>query len=218
MTGERFGQLTVVRVAERRSRSGTVWECRCDCGRVVAVVRGNLISGSTTSCGCRKLAVLRDGRETRHAATYARSLGNFIPEPNSGCLLWLGPYDRDGYGEVTRMRKFGERKAHRFFWSEKHGEIPSNMVVMHTCDTPPCVNIDHLCLGTALQNNDDKVSKRRQSRVISDETLRSALSDVLSGMSKKDAARRNGISYVYLIAVTLGRFRNDLTSSVDDSE
>jgi len=37
------------------------------------------------------------------------------------------------------------------------------MMVCHTCDTPSCINIDHLFLGTNQDNVDDMVRKGRQS-------------------------------------------------------
>lgn len=51
LTGQRFGRLTVL--GYEGSRKGrTLWRCRCDCGRETIVLRPNLISGATKSCGC----------------------------------------------------------------------------------------------------------------------------------------------------------------------
>lgn len=35
---------------------------------------------------------------------------------------------------------------------------------MHTCDNPPCVNLDHLRLGTIAENNADRAAKGRSAR------------------------------------------------------
>ena len=58
LSGTRFGRLTVVKLHEMGkivfSGTTSVWECKCDCGSVVNVVRGSLICGGTRSCGCLK--------------------------------------------------------------------------------------------------------------------------------------------------------------------
>lgn len=51
MTGQRFGRLLVIEKAESK-RANTMWLCRCDCGQLRDVDRGNLISGRQVSCGC----------------------------------------------------------------------------------------------------------------------------------------------------------------------
>lgn len=51
MTGQRFGMLTVWYPVEC-TNSGKMWMCRCDCGNVLKVLRGNLLKGAQTSCGC----------------------------------------------------------------------------------------------------------------------------------------------------------------------
>jgi hypothetical protein len=51
-TGKRFGRLVVQKKGVVVGNGETVWLCRCDCGASVAVLRGNLKSGNTRSCGC----------------------------------------------------------------------------------------------------------------------------------------------------------------------
>lgn len=83
------------------------------------------------------------------------------PEPNSGCWLWIGSYDDrpgKGYGFFTLGKLMG---AHRASWLMFRGPIPQSLFVLHKCDTPPCVNPDHLFLGTHLDNVRDSVTKGR---------------------------------------------------------
>ena len=83
-----------------------------------------------------------------------------IPEPMSGCFLWIGSVDGGGYGTFWDGR--GRAKAHRYAWGQKHGPIPEGMHVCHKCDNPPCVNPLHLFLGTAKDNARDKIRKGRE--------------------------------------------------------
>ncbi len=45
-----------------------------------------------------------------------------------------------------------------------NGAIPSGLQVCHKCDVPACCNPAHLFLGTAADNQHDKVAKNRQAR------------------------------------------------------
>lgn len=88
---------------------------------------------------------------------------SYIPEPNSGCWLWLGvPSGNHGYGRIKRGSN--TVMAHRASWEKSNGSIPEGLLVLHKCDNPSCVNPDHLFLGTQQDNENDKVSKGRQSR------------------------------------------------------
>lgn len=48
--GERFGKLVVVRDAGRKF-GGVLWECRCECGRLVKMRASSLVCGDAKSCG-----------------------------------------------------------------------------------------------------------------------------------------------------------------------
>ena len=81
-----------------------------------------------------------------------------IPEPNTGCLLWLGhSYDR--YGNF-KIKGKGVR-AHRYAYELTYGPIPTGLCVLHGCDTPLCVNPEHLFLGTQKENAMDREAKGR---------------------------------------------------------
>lgn len=83
-----------------------------------------------------------------------------IPEPNSGCWLWLGSTGNSGYGK-TRFDHSHDISAHRVSYTAFNGEIPQGMCVLHTCDVRLCVNPNHLFLGTKKQNSMDMVKKGR---------------------------------------------------------
>lgn len=53
ITGQMFGQLTVLGFAGKDKNGGSMWRCRCSCGNDLVVYGGNLKNGNTTSCGCK---------------------------------------------------------------------------------------------------------------------------------------------------------------------
>lgn len=83
----------------------------------------------------------------------------WTPEPNTGCFLWTAARDRDGYG-VFWDGEFN-RKAHRYAYSIAFGTIPDGALVCHRCDTPECVNPEHLWVGTHADNLKDRDQKGR---------------------------------------------------------
>ncbi len=76
------------------------------------------------------------------------------------CWIWTASKNNDGYGQFG-LGNGNMRPAHRISWVLKNGSIPNGMCVLHKCDNPPCVNPDHLFLGTIADNNHDRDSKGR---------------------------------------------------------
>lgn len=87
--------------------------------------------------------------------------GDFIiPEPNSGCWLWIGRRTPAGYGHV-----FAEKTVvyvHRVACEVRHGcGSTDGLFALHACDTPCCVNPDHLRPGTTRENWHDTLKRGR---------------------------------------------------------
>ena len=86
-----------------------------------------------------------------------------IPEPNTGCRLWIGrlKQTRAGveYGELKVGGRY--RRAHRVAYEVAKGVIPAGALVCHRCDVGICIEPDHLYAGTARTNFDDMVKRGR---------------------------------------------------------
>lgn len=70
-----------------------------------------------------------------------RFFDKVIPEPNSGCWLWLGAVAAN-YGTFTYQNR--QTTAHRASYLFHHGAIPNGLVLDHLCRNVLCVNPDHL--------------------------------------------------------------------------
>ena len=78
----------------------------------------------------------------------------------NGCWKWTSlSYKKTGYGILKVKGK--KKKAHRISYELYKGN-PDGMLVCHKCDFPPCVNPDHLFLGTYKDNANDAQHKGRR--------------------------------------------------------
>jgi hypothetical protein len=73
-----------------------------------------------------------------------------IPVPWTGCWLWLGKLDKDGYG--TLGVNYAMKKAHRASYEFARGPIPPGLHIDHLCRVRCCVNPDHLEPVTCREN------------------------------------------------------------------
>ena len=122
-----------------------------------------------------------------------------IPEPNSGCWLWLGAVNAWGYGTIRIDGK--TLLAHRVSWMENRGPIPEENIVCHSCDIPSCLNPDHLWLGTDKENSDDMYRKGRN-RQLRGEAHRSAV--LTEDQAKEIIKRLKAGEKGYKIARSIG--------------
>jgi len=93
----------------------------------------------------------------------------FTQKTSTGCIEWPRRIGNNGYGRLKANGKFW--LAHRYTWTLLVGEIPANMHVLHKCDNPKCINIEHLFLGTDLDNTLDKIAKGRYKNQFSHQAL-----------------------------------------------
>lgn len=77
------------------------------------------------------------------------------------CWLWQRGKIRKGYGQVRIKDK--RYVVSRLIYQLEHPTIDiTGLVVMHTCDNPPCCNPAHLVLGTYADNLMDSINKGRR--------------------------------------------------------
>lgn len=139
----------------------------------------------------------------------ARIEAGSMPEPNSGCWLWLESVNRKGYAHLRYEAKM--HRANRFSYSAYKGQIPEGLMVLHSCDNPLCVNPEHLSLGTAKDNNDDRDRKGRHRSLKLDQHPRTkfALTDIddirASQTPATELAAIYGVSKGTIAAIKTGR-------------
>ena len=88
-----------------------------------------------------------------------------LVEKTDDCWNWIGCLNAGGYGYTSICK--GKKKvrnivAHRRAYELFVGPIPDDFLVLHKCDNPPCVNPNHLFIGTQKDNVADMFRKGRQ--------------------------------------------------------
>lgn len=141
-------------------RRGSV-ERPCDgCGTTIRVFlsRAGLGQGRFCSVRCRR------AHQTSPEQVAARFWEKVDQAGGSdACWPWMAGLFRDGYGQFRLPPSLGnfKLKAHRKAYELTKGEIPAGLVVMHSCDNPPCCNPAHLSVGTVGDNTRDASAKGR---------------------------------------------------------
>lgn len=127
-----------------------------------------------------------------------------IPEPNSGCLLWLGGVDSSNYPNINipnppgSDKRYSARSAHKEAWRDANGEVPSKKKVCHKCDNTFCIELNHLFVGSHGDNMRDASAKGRLNtprgtgkRILTPEQRQDILT--CKTMSRRALARKHGV-------------------------
>jgi len=122
-------------------------------------------------------------------------------DPNA-CWIWKGPTVTAGYGKISYFGKL--IGAHRVSWLMSKGDIPKGMHVLHRCDNPPCVNPDHLFLGTNRDNIYDRNRKGRGGKKLTNESAAHIKQLLEKGTTQTAIARMMGVNQTLISAVDRG--------------
>jgi len=125
-------------------------------------------------------------------------------EAENGCWNWTMYRNPHGYGKVGWRGKVW--LAHRLAFAFSAGIDPATMLddVLHSCDNPACVNPAHLRLGTARENHEDSVARKRavvglrgeehRGARLTENDARAILAARAAGETGESIARRFGVS------------------------
>ena len=130
----------------------------------------------------------------------------------SGCWIWTGGTRANNKGVLYPRHHQDSGKgtgAHRFSFSIVHGEIPKGMYICHKCDTPLCVNPDHLFCGTHHDNMSDMVKKQRSYKGRGeDKKGRAKLTNEQANQIRKMKLSHSKIAEMFKVSsATIGRIK-----------
>lgn len=193
-----IGWWTLLEKTEQKSYDNTFfWKCKCRCGLERLVTERALKFKMSKSCGCTRF---KHNRREKFFQSKYKILDN-------GCWEWQGSRDKDGYS------LFGvNQKGYRYSYEKYKGKIPENMCVCHTCDNRGCVNPEHLWLGSNVENQIDKIKKKRQSKggihgsaILKENQVIEIRKKLEMGKIPLDIAKEYGVNRETIYAIRSGR-------------
>lgn len=165
-----------------------------------------------------------DGGPTTHAPAEVRFWRGVEKAGPDDCWLYVRGAKRGIYGLFQPGGKGSPHVgAHRFSYELAKGPIPKGLVVMHSCDTPRCVNPAHLSVGTYRDNAMDMVAKNRHKHIapLGKDNGKSILTEEMvieiktSPLRNIDLARKFNVSPGAVRSVRIGRTWRHLTPPVE---
>jgi hypothetical protein len=101
---------------------------------------------------CDRLTGDRDYAHQDLERLLSRFVAKTVRDDISGCLIWTGTRNKDGYGGFN-VSRWTKRKAHRVSYELFVGPIPAGAELDHLCKTRSCVEPTHLEPVTHAENN-----------------------------------------------------------------
>ena len=136
--------------------------------------------------------------------------------PETGCLEWQGRKDKDGYGHTSYTGK--QYGAHRIAYQLAYNvELASNQLVCHSCDNPPCINADHLFLGTHIDNMRDMVAKGRHASKLSERNVYEIQEMLRCGEKQNEIAQMFDVGHVTIHSIAIGKQWARLTGNTPNT-
>ena len=133
---------------------------------------------------------------------------NKYVDKTESCWNWIGNKQKDGYGNI----RLNDKKilSHRASWLIHNGDIPLEMHVLHKCDNPPCVNPEHLFLGTRKDNMQDMVKKGRHVKNLTRHKLFGKVEDIKCLLGSKQYTHQKiasmfDVSRAIITSINTGR-------------
>lgn len=127
----------------------------------------------------------------------------------SRCTEWEGLRNPGGYGlrftGKTAQNRSGNELAHRVAYREAFGEFDKKLCVLHKCDNPPCINPEHLFLGTRKDNNLDAFKKGRRYSKLKEEQVLEIRKRLTDKERPVDLAREYGVKPCQIGAIKFKR-------------
>lgn len=108
---------------------------------------------------------------------------------DSGCWEWRGSRNKSGRGNFS-LKGLRLYASHVAWMLYKLEGVPSGKFVLHTCDNPPCVNPEHLYLGTQSDNMQDVWDRNRRPRQRGSKSPSAKLSETQVRELREERSRR----------------------------
>jgi len=138
-----------------------------------------------------------------------------IIQDEDSCWEWNGAVNENGYGIITVTIE-GKQKffyAHRVSWEwNSSQDIPTDLIIRHKCDNPPCVRPSHLLLGTHKDNTDDKMERGRYVSAVAEIDAATAVEIrclKASGVAGTELALKYNLSSQHINAICRGVYWPD---------
>jgi hypothetical protein len=134
---------------------------------------------------------------------------------DSGCWIWTGGTRPNGKG-VLYPKHWNENKkaigAHRFSYIIHHGIIEDGIYVCHKCDTPLCVNPEHLFLGSHQDNMKDMTEKNRSYKGRGEKKHCSKLTNKQANEIRENPLSQSKLAKIYGVSqTTIGRIKRGVS-------
>lgn len=131
-----------------------------------------------------------------------------VPIPETGCRIWQGSKMNKGYGVLCIHNR--HKTAHRLSYEAFKGPIPQGLMIRHSCHNRLCIEPEHLSVGTAYDNEHDKIRAGRNRKAVGEKCATAKLTEnqvvwirrmLMSGLSLRKIAAICGVKHPAILKI-----------------